>query len=368
MDTSSFVLPCCSSCQTMVTASFEFKSLADQQAQLAEQINKNTEVIHRSIQPNSLGVIDEAIDRLEALVTDVKNQLATAKSSCFAGNVNAVKNHITAMFDVALESSKSSISTAVQSIANNITDEVKGLSKDVRELASLTLDITSLEPMRNNPLLEIDILNELKAISANIMTNSSTEVESLDPTLDSPPSLNAELNAKKEDNSGWRLLGTRKVWKANWEEYDKRQLRRLDQQKQAEKARRRRKRNATRNSTTSRNSRLENNVNNDCNNNYTNAPRRTVFGSRRYDNDNSNKSNMNANYLPPDRELLAAAKNQFSRPPSNYRPTIRFEKRETLNPYQPDGLTNPQHIMTQRSPPSPPCEACACKHSCFRRT
>lgn len=69
-------------------------------------------------------MIDEAIDRLEVLETDVKNQLATAKSSYFAGNVNAVKNHITVLFDLALESSKSSISTAVQSMATIINDAV----------------------------------------------------------------------------------------------------------------------------------------------------------------------------------------------------------------------------------------------------
>lgn len=76
-----------------------------------------------------MGFIDEVIDQLEVLVTDVKNQLATAKSSCFTGNVVAVKNHITALFDNALESSKSSISASVQLMASSLSDKVKILNK-----------------------------------------------------------------------------------------------------------------------------------------------------------------------------------------------------------------------------------------------
>lgn len=37
--------------------------------------------------------------------------------------------------------------------------------------------------------------------------------------------------------------------------------------------------------------------------------------------------------LLSDRELLAAAKDRFSRPPTSYRPTIQFKRGEILNPY-----------------------------------
>lgn len=181
------------------------------------------------------------------------------------------------------------------------------------------------------------------------------------------------------------------MWKVDWTDYDRRASHRLCQQKQAERARKRKKqarrhnkRNNTNRFTPTRNPHSETdcmpsssssnfknchsinrrpvNVSRYDSSSNTDLPR-TVFGSRRYDHDNSVMNHRDSNYLPPDRELLAAAKHQFSRPPLNYRPTIRFEKRETLNP---DGPKNSYHIVAEGNQPGS-CEACTCRHTYFHR-
>lgn len=178
----------------------------------------------------------------------------------------------------------------------------------------------------------IDILDELKTLSANLMADRiAASGESL-------PSLEFELrtnentvasNTANNDKSGWRLLGSKNVWKADWTNYDKRESNRLNQQKQADKARKRKQR------TRRNNIRNEHNTNND--------------------------RHQNANMLPPDRILLEEAKQRFSKPPccsaadatNSKRPVhyrnlanltnddrnhrgIMFQRGETLNPYPAD--------------------------------
>jgi hypothetical protein len=96
-----------------------------------------------------------------------------------------------------------------------------------------------------------------------------------------------------------------------------------------------------------------------------------------------------------DREFLAAAKDQFSRPPPSHRP-IHFQRGEILNPYPtgaattvltpiaprlfnltPSG-TSSAPVCSSSSVPghepvavpttsTAPCQACTCRHSCFAR-
>lgn len=240
---------------------------------------------------------------------------------------------------------------------------------------------------------------------------TNTVVKPSAPINESHPSLESELNNEIEpDDSGWRNLGGKQVWKASWAEYDARKRRRLDQQKQAEKARKRRKRNAAQNSATKRPHRSSNHVNK-CNNGSARDPSRTVFSSQQfcnrtlnrqngnhcceqYINNNNNERSVFSNHnrgnalnrntplFPLDSELLAAAKDQFSRPPpTSYRPTIRFQRGEVLNPYPTEdrpntsnSMNNPYlqaissnaHHLTQGHTPLS-CEACTCRNACFRR-
>lgn len=39
------------------------------------------------------------------------------------------------------------------------------------------------------------------------------------------------MSTQTTSNGGWRKLGSRNMWKADWSEYDARELRRLDKKK-----------------------------------------------------------------------------------------------------------------------------------------
>lgn len=238
-------------------------------------------------------------------------------------------------------------------------------------------------------MLELDILSELKTISANMMPTTSADIETLNSSLNQSTSLHAELNAVthdksgyssntvKEDKSGWRLLGSKNIWKADWTDYDKRQSNRLNQQKQADKARKRKKRTS------------HNNIRN-----AQNQKNRSVPASR------NNDRHRNANLLPPDRILLAEAKQRFSKPPCcsardamhSRRPVqyqsgetrtpaydrnqrgIQFQRGETLNPYPADRdivqrIRESSCNWTIGPPPRPSvknhCASCSCQQPGF---
>lgn len=401
VDTLSYMIPCCTSCQNLVSNSLDFNTLATQQAELATQINKNTEVIHRiNMENNNTGMIHETIDRLELLLNDLKKELMATRNSSTAATI---KNHLTSLFDISIQASKESISP-VQSTMTGISNELKSLSENVKQLGSLTLDVASNNTMQNNPILELDILNELRTLSEKINSMESKMHNTPAPAN----SLQGELNGYNQQTNdirpttvpGWRFLGNSKVWRADWTEHD-------EQQKLAVQARQRRRNQQLRNNHNTRrfphssqrnrnrgpsivNTRDNNNNprssnfnyhhnnynnhHNNYNNNIHNNNNKPWTPNLSYHHNNYNnnqgmlnfKGNRNSNnFLPPDRELLAAAKHQFSRPPSSYQPTMQFQRGETLNPYP----TNEVNMAFPgcSSTPSVSCIACSGQHTCFRR-
>lgn len=386
-DVQSYVLPCCSSCQSLITLNFEVQLLTKQQAELAEKVNDNTEVTHRATQQNNPTVVQDGIDRLEGMLTNIQKELTAIRNSGSAGT----KNHITSLCDIAMQKSKENLTTLIQSMTSDITNDLKCLKDDIEKISSTTEGLAVGAAMPQNPMFEVDILDELKSLSANI---NSIESKIICRSPDSADSLENELNAinnlqstsapleinniQPVDQSGWRLLGTRNVWRADWTNYDKRKLHRLKQQKQAENARKRKKqaRNGNSNNThhrshTSRPTNFQyNRYNHHVNTSYNNDGALNIM-----------RGHSGSSLLPPDRILLAAAKEKFSKPPRSssdapitHRP-IQFQSGEILNPY-------PTHEEFPRSTTSrqpnwmspgcsansaTPCEACQAQHSCFRR-
>lgn len=360
VDPSSFILPCCNSCQILVTANFEFNLLTQQQKQLADQIDKNTQVVHQlNLQQEKPNNVAESMQGLEILLSSIKNELSFInKNSSLAGSVIAIKNHITSLIDTSIMSTKQNVNSATAELKTHL----------LSQLNQNTLETTASCIMQNNSMREIDILDELKMLSASI--NAIKDNHPVPPTPDPLPSLEVELN--DDSDSGWRLLGTSKVWKADWAEYDARKLRRLQQQKLAEKARKRRKHN------NNNNNKNRNNNNSNRNNfpyHHTNNNYGINFSDINHSNNNynNNHSSQNRNnLLPPDRELLVAAKERFSRPPGTDRP-IQFQRREILNPYPASDVLQRSHpaqlsnFMAPGSSSAASCVACSGRHSCFQR-
>lgn len=378
VDINSYLLPCCDACQELLQSKLEFNQLIVQQKLLTEQLHANTEVTHRfAKQQETSSMVHEAIEGLEVLLIGIKNELsAINKTSSLAGSVASIKNHVTSLFDTAMTATKDSVSTSLKTVTSDLSTDLRNINNEINQLNQLSLDIASSCTMSTNSILELDILDELKSLSANIVsTRSALPLPSSSAAC---PSLEVEFN--DNDESGWRLLGTRKVWKRDWTEYDARKLRRSNQQKQAEKARRRRKQHKAKNNNVmhykeNKINALNYNLNatKSYQNNHTD--RHNISGNYNYNPNNNRNLNLMGNRcnntaLPSDRVLLAAAKNHFSGPSTNYRPTIQFQRGETLNPYPVDYLPrSTQHInpMTTECSPKVLCEACCSQNLTFRR-
>ncbi|XP_053686393.1 probable basic-leucine zipper transcription factor Q [Sabethes cyaneus] len=237
------------------------------------------------------------MDRIEALLGDVKKELTAYTSAVTTGLVRGIKNHLTSLVDLAMQTSNKDVVSSMQSMSSGMSE----LNDEIKRLSTVTIDMAANSTMHHYPTIGLEILDELKSLSANLIAMQNTAPPSM--VFDSFPSLSTELNNnEKTDSSGWRFLGTKRVWKANWEEYDARKLRRLNQQKQAINARRRRQRRARNNNThnvsnnvdngnSNQNHAFNHNNNNSNNNNYNNRSNNNY----RYNNNRSDRNNYNRN-------------------------------------------------------------------------
>lgn len=377
VDVNSYVLPCCESCQELIQAKLDFNGLLEQQKVLEKQLNANTEVMHRlSLHQEKPNVVHEAIEGMEILLTSVRNELAAInKNSSLAGSVVAIKNHITGLLDTAITATTENMYSTLKTVTSDISTDLRNINDEISHLSQLSIDTAASCAMNSNPMLGLDILDELKSLSANILTNKNT---SAPPSIEYP-SLEAELNNKIAEVSGWRLIGNRKVWKADWTQYDMRQSFHKRQQNMADKAKKRRKRrirNANKNCNKNNINNNNVNINHHCRNNVPSKIHHKVSKQQNNNHGNFafNNNHERSHQLPPDRELLAAAKHHFSRPPTNYRPTMQFKRGEILNPYpareapRQSVAVPPPNWTTEGSSTGGSCEACgACRHSCFLR-
>ena len=466
VDPTAFLLPCCDSCQLLVTASFELNTLTKQQNKLTKLIDDNTEVIHRLVtqleQPSTIPETLEGIDK--SLIQINQALTSNIKANSVAGVMPTLKNHLTQLVNIAFSEFKNEL-------RNELTESLTSINNELSQLGQLFVETATSCSIQTNPF-EINIVDELKTLSSCIEELRSQSASVAAPPIASPvslPSLATELNLDNANNSGWRFLGSKKVWKADWTDYDERKRRRLVQLKNADAARRRRnRRQQAYNNNTNNNNRNGNNYNNRNNNNHLNNNdnynrnnniynhrsnnnhqnrnnnnynhnnniynnrsnnnhqnrnnnnfnrNNNIYNNRNINNSNNNNNSINNNnnqipnrylnlnrnlnnsyynQLPPDRVLLAAAKDKFSRPPPNLQ-HISFQRGEILNPYpannesqssfMPTVSTSPLNLTTPATSSavscpyhlagshnynnnnnfrsaSFPCDGCYCKHSC----
>lgn len=298
-----------------------------------------------------------------------------------------------------METTRNRIEEYVKELTSDLTRELKKICDEVQTLSGVTMDMAShcnqhttnassktrdaLNEVRNIASTVGDIFNEVKPLASAIHTlDSNISAARLAPTM-SPPSLMNELNtadrgAQLENEGGWRTLGSKRIWRANWTEYDERMLRLVQQQKARDKAIKRRKNNKNkwnrRTNSSNRNPHegfsghhLFNNVNN--NNMGSRSNYNTNYSNKNYSNNIDHRSSQQT-ALPLDRDLLAAARVAFSRPPPTENPNwIRFQRGETINPYPVNHQASQPNPSSSTTPPpgnsQPPCEACAHRNSNF---
>lgn len=342
-----FMLPLCTDCQEQFTCHLDLNILVKQQQELTENIKAQIESNHALIGKfKSMNVMHEALDGIETslidLKDDIKNIYATTCNSTTKiinrvssvldglGNDllladlqkanNEMKKHLQEHFEKAfailelkidtMESSTSSTSNCSVA-AKEILDELKVLSAETSKLNAGRSKINNRHP----PEPTVNQLSLSEELACSFQPTTSAVVETCDHA----------------STSGWRLIGSKKIWKRDWTEFDARQRTRRLQEKQAEKATRRRRQQQRRQNINSLRDNIDGISNNTRNVNKINIE--TVETSR--------IQLARTTTLPLDKELLAAARLQFSGPPKDGIPSfINFQKGETINPYKPVKTTS----------------------------
>ena len=237
------------------------------------------------------------------------------------------------------------IRKANQQLARKTENHIeKNISSLETKLNSMELKVESIRNIKPNcGVMSEEIIEEIKALSAEINTqktipdynrsiaeefvllatspgpSTQNQGEELNTPSSLPP-LPTEEPYTKNSKPGWRIIGSKKIWKSDWTEFDAKQRRRRIQEKQAEKAIRRRTQHRK--------------------------------AQQQYQHSRTHSS---------DKELLATAKVQFAGPPStidhpiaglSVNKLINFRKGDTINPYP----TEKQQIQQRNKIQSPSTE------------
>lgn len=339
----SYMLPLCEDCQEEFTSIVKLRKLLQSQRTLTDDIEAANNKICAFI--NSFNV-REAFDSLETNLSELRGELKTdctvtqminnvssvVRESCntdtFESSVQQANEALVSKIALKLEQAYLKLEGQLEAIhvslseigtkefpAAEILDEVKYLSHAV---AAMQLPETAIIDNSHH----LTLADELAQDQDNSRHLTLADELAQDLALSRS---HHDDSLEDIDDSGWRLLGSKKVWKADWKAYDLRQLRRRTQEKSAQKARNRRKQN--------KNNYNINNRLNGINHNSRNNNTHNAINNNKIRNFNV----TNNNNLPLDKDLLAAAKDRFSRPPPPpFRPTVRFQRGETLNPYPVD--------------------------------
>ncbi|XP_055614780.1 GATA zinc finger domain-containing protein 15-like [Toxorhynchites rutilus septentrionalis] len=180
---------------------------------------------------------------------------------------------------------KENIADYIKSTTMELNRDLSQMREEIQQLGNLSLEITAnINQTPQDSQVEIEILEKLRTLSAVIISTGNNVEHMLPPPPESCPSLADELRAEltppvnppfyPPENSGWRILDSTRRWKADWSEYDARQLRRIEQQEEVDKARKWRKQNRR--------------YNNNNNNRYNGSPNN---GSRNRNNFNNRRNN-----------------------------------------------------------------------------
>lgn len=430
------MIPLCVDCQHHLNAGIDTRKVLCQQEQLIDTIKSQTDAnLQVAADLKKLDAIVPLFDTIELQLKESVTNVNINTSSKVASAVSTlsrdlehnsvnktdelvdIKNHLTSLFNISMEATRKRIEEYVKDLTIDLSRELQKICGEVENLSSVTIGMASHCNEHNDSQSHstIDALDEVKSLASTVGGDILREVKSLadaiyamDSNLSNaslppavvPPSLMDEL-AEQSMNSadvgsqqnhevteGWRTLGSRKVWRSDWTQYDIRKQRRVQQQKARVKAIKRRKANKkqwninnTINNSSNTNKNYKTATNNNrpnSNSNHDNQNNNIPTCSYNYNSINNNNNNHHnslhagASFLPPDKDLLAAAKVTFSRPPVAQQRGIRFQRGETLNPYPVDHLfphaSDRIHNHTMGNSFSQHCSSCSCERSCFRST
>ena len=246
-----YLLPICADCREQYVDELNLKKLYRQQTDLNQHIQAQIEANHALIkQVKNLHIVHESIDNLESMVISLRDDVAQMKSRN-TQTVASLQENLSLHFD-DLTKTINNNGNDIPKICDNShsTEHFRSLSilvqENMAEINNKINDFHHVLEVANNGNVSVALMDELKSLSIAV---SDLGAERHCITSAKRHSLSAELlevqfstsKAPIADYSGWRILGTKKIWKPDWREYDNKQITRAKQEKLAHKARQRKK-------------------------------------------------------------------------------------------------------------------------------
>ena len=243
-----FMAPLCADCQQKFTTELGLKKLVEHQLKMVNSMDALMAVNHKICSGLKNLSLRETFESLETQLGELQDGLVNlqkkvdSSSTATAEKVSAILNdaHPADAFNTSVQQANSVLSGSLETLIARKLDEVQhGLDDQVKELQ---FDLSELRVSLAKEKAPYDeLLEEIKSLAANIPTKESTPASNNNEvSLAEELSQNPKVN-KSIDNSGWRFLGSKRVWKSDWTDYDSRETRRKEQSKQMQKANKRRK-------------------------------------------------------------------------------------------------------------------------------
>ena len=266
------MIPLCEECQHHLKAGIDTSKVLNDQKELIISIKAQTEANSQiAAELKKLNAMDELFGHMEhqlmESVSAINQNTATKVDSAVStfsldmetsktaknSELIEIKNHITKLLDVSIKATRDRIEGYVTDLTTDLLADLKRISDNLENLGSLTKDMkvhcnenSSVQSRSTKEALNKvsgDVLFEVKSLS-NAICSLEENIKNTRSQSESPPSLMEELlDQSAKLTEGWRMLGSKKVWRADWTDYDKRKLRRVQQQKVKDKAIKQRKAN-----------------------------------------------------------------------------------------------------------------------------
>ena len=346
-DLQQHVLPICKQCRTHLHMEIDIRKIMQYQLEGSHSILTHIKTNDKTNQ--------EALNELHNKLLHIQEDIQ--KSAEASSRIHSAVITQTPALDFTLDEVK-------KAIVESTTDQNQKLAESfgrISEIASSHRDdiirtITSSEKCPSDIILAVH--DEVRALTSSVNNLQEKEIEIQHKTLAEELNENAVLESA-EIESGWRFIGSKKIWKSDWTDFDARQQTRRLQEKEAEKARRRHRKyrkqmqhhqqqqqeQQKQQQHQHRQQRLHQQQQTNCNSDagHNSRPSTPHFNLNDNNNNNNNKDNAiisnsstHSSSKLSDKELLDQARVEFSghAPVTSNLNFINFRKGETINPYQ----------------------------------
>lgn len=245
------MVPLCRDCQGVVSTEVTTRAVLLQQQKLTCDIEALIDANFKACNAfkqmdNKVEIVQGEYEGIATLLGEMQQQLNRLDKKIDDATLNVCKKVSSFLDDVAPADNASTLVKidALTSVTQQIGESQSMIGERLKDINTELIFLSERDP---GPAVN-EILEEVKAISANLPSGTEQTKAHHETLADELASSSASGSPNLKDNSGWRTLGNKRLWKADWTDYDIRTARRKEQFKLRRKAKQRKRRHQHRRS------------------------------------------------------------------------------------------------------------------------